>query len=41
MSASIALCGVTALLLNLLAHPGRTTADPCDEAEGSVIVAET
>jgi DHA1 family bicyclomycin/chloramphenicol resistance-like MFS transporter len=40
MAASIALCGVMALVLNLLAHPAQPTIDPCDEAEGSVITAE-
>ena len=41
MAASIAVCGVTALSLNLLARPDQTTADPCDEAEASVSAAET
>ena len=29
-----------ALAINLLTHPGPTTASACDEAEGSVIAAE-
>lgn len=40
MAASVAFCGAAALVLNLLAKPDRTAADPCDEAEGSVIAAE-
>ncbi len=40
MAGSIALCGATALALNLLSHPACPTVDPCDEAEGSVIAAE-
>jgi DHA1 family bicyclomycin/chloramphenicol resistance-like MFS transporter len=40
MAAAIALCGSTALVLNLLTHSARTTANPCDEAEASVITAE-
>jgi DHA1 family bicyclomycin/chloramphenicol resistance-like MFS transporter len=40
MAASIAVCGTAALLFNLLTHPARTMANPCDEAEGSVVAAE-
>jgi len=40
MAASIAVCGATALMLNLLTHPARTIGNPCDEAEGSVMAAE-
>ena len=40
MAGSIALCSVAALGLNLIAHPVVRSAEPSDEAEGSVIVAE-
>lgn len=40
MAASIAICGTTALVLNLLTHSTRTGASPSDEAEASVIAAE-
>jgi DHA1 family bicyclomycin/chloramphenicol resistance-like MFS transporter len=40
MAATIALCGATALGLNLLTHTPCTTPGPCEEAEATVIAGE-
>ena len=40
MAGTIAICSVIALILNLLTHPGATTPNASDEAEGSLIAAE-
>jgi DHA1 family bicyclomycin/chloramphenicol resistance-like MFS transporter len=40
MAATIAICGSSALILNLLTHPGPTKPDPSDEAEACVMTTE-
>ncbi|MDB5326836.1 MAG: Bcr/CflA family drug resistance efflux transporter, partial [Phycisphaerales bacterium] len=40
MAGSIAVCSALALGINLMTHSGPTPADPCEEAEGSLLAAE-
>jgi DHA1 family bicyclomycin/chloramphenicol resistance-like MFS transporter len=40
MAGTIAVCSITALSMNLLTHPRCAKADPCDEAEASLLTAD-